>query len=77
MATVRDFLGAFAVAAVILMALISFVLVGTAMMNEFVSLADLGNELIASAILAVVLAVPMAAVGTSTRDFDFIGGSAA
>lgn len=77
MATVRDFLGTFCVAAVVLMALVSFVFIGCALMNEFVTIADLSHELIAAAIMAVVLAVPLAAVGSSSRHFNFIGTSAA
>lgn len=77
MTAVRDFLGAFSVAAIVLMALVSFVFLGSAMMNEFVTVADMGHELIAAAILSVILAVPLAAVGTSSRSFSFIGSSAA
>src|SRR5699024_1223636 len=52
MAKVRDFLGAFCVAAVVLMALVSFVFVGCALMGEFVTITDLGNNLIAAAIVS-------------------------
>lgn len=77
MTSVRDFLGAFSIAAVVLMALISVVFLGCALMNEFVTVADLGHELVAAAIVSVLLAVPMAAVGTTSNHFDFIGESAA
>lgn len=77
MTSVRDFLGAFSIAAVVLMALISVVFLGCALMNEFVTVADLGHELIAAAIVSLLLAVPMAAVGTTSKHFDFIGESAA
>lgn len=77
MATVRDFLSTFCVAAVVLMALVSFVFMGCALMNEFVTIADLSHELVAAAIMALILAVPLAAAGTSSRQFSFIGKSAA
>lgn len=77
MATVRNFISAFSVAAVVLMALISLVLMGCTLMNEFVTVADLGYQLIAAAIMAVILAVPLAAVGASSRQFDFLSLPAA
>lgn len=77
MTAVRDFLGAFSVAAIALMALVSFVFLGSAMMDEFVTIADLGHELIAAAIVSVVLAVPVAAAGSTSRRVDFGGSSAA
>ena len=77
MAKVRDFLSAFCVAAVVLMALVSFVFLGTALMSEFVTIADLGNNLIAAAIVSALLAVPVAAVGSSSRHFGSINANAA
>jgi len=77
MAKVRDFLGAFCVAAVVLMALVSFVFLGSALMSEFVTIADLGNNLIAAAIVSALLAVPVAAVGSSSRHFGSINANAA
>lgn len=70
---VRDFLVTFCVAALILMGLISVVFIGSALMNEFVSWSNFGHALIASAILSVILAVPMAAAGTPAGYFDFDG----
>ena len=77
MAAVRDFLVAFGIVTGVLMALVSFVFLGSAMMNEFVTIADMGHTLVAAAILAVVLAVPLAAVGTTSRNLAFISSSAA
>src|SRR5699024_5518397 len=77
MTVVRDFLVAFGIVTGVLMALVSFVFLGSTLMNEFVSLADMGEALVASAALSVLLAVPMAAVGTTSRHFDFIGDKSA
>lgn len=63
MFAVRGFLLAFGVVAGVLMALISLVFVGSTLMNDFSSLADMGQALVASAVLSAILAVPLAAVG--------------
>src|SRR5699024_8380238 len=73
MAAVRDFLVAFGIVTGVLMSLVSFMFLGSTFMNEFVSMADMGKALVASAILSVLLAVPLATVGTTSRKFDFIG----
>ncbi len=65
MIAVRGFLFAFGVGVGVLMALISVVFVGSTLMNEFSSLADIGQALVASAVLSVILAVPLAAAGGS------------
>lgn len=72
MTAVRDFLVAFGVAAGVLMTLISVVFIGTTLMNDFASLADMGQALITSAVLALILAVPMAAVGTKSNYIDWL-----
>lgn len=77
MTAVRDFLVTFGIVTGVLMALVSFVFLGSTFMNEFVSMADMGKALVASATLSVLLAVPMAAVGITTRHFDFIGDKSA
>lgn len=69
---VRGFLLAFSVGAGVLMALISLVFVGSTLMNEFSSLADVGQALVASAVLAALLAVPLAAVGGSSRSWQVV-----
>lgn len=45
------------------MVLISMVLIGSTLMNEFAGLADMGRALVASAVLSLILSVPVAAAG--------------
>lgn len=73
MTAVRDFLVAFGIATAVLMVLVSCVFLGSTLMNEFASMADLGRALLAAAALSALLALPMAAVGTSTRHVDLPG----
>lgn len=60
---VRGFLLAFGAVAVVLMVLISMVFVGSTLMNDFAGMADMGRALFASAVLSLILAVPLAAAG--------------
>jgi len=76
MTAVRDFLVAFGVVSGVLMALVSFVFVGSTLMNEFAGLSEMGRALVAAAATSIFLAVPIAAVGTS-RDFLQIDRNAA
>lgn len=76
MTAVRDFLVAFAISTAALMALVSFVFLGSTLMNQFAGLTDYVGALIASGVVAVLLAIPMAAVGTSARSIGFAGNSA-
>lgn len=69
MTAVRDFLIAFGISAAGLMVLVSFVFLGSTLMNEFASLTDIGGALGASAALSVLLAIPMAAIGSSSSRF--------
>jgi len=64
MTAVRDFLVAFGISAAGLMVLVSFVFLGSTLMNEFTSLTDIGGALAASAALSALLAVPLAAVNS-------------
>lgn len=77
MTAVRDFLVAFSIAASALTVLISFVFVGSTLMNDFATLADMGQAAIASVIVAAVLAVPMAAVGATSNHNHWVGNKAA
>ncbi|HLQ85369.1 MAG TPA: hypothetical protein VK110_04380 [Salinisphaeraceae bacterium] len=66
MVAIRDFLVAFGIIFGVLMALVSFVFLGSTLMNEFVTTTDINGALIASAVLSALLAVPLAAVGTAS-----------
>src|SRR5699024_9612187 len=77
MTAVRDFLVAFGISAVGLMDLVSFVFLGSTLMNEFTSLTDIGAALSASAVLSALLAVPMAAAGASYSRLGLNGEKAA
>lgn len=74
MTAVRDFLVAFGISAAGLMFLVSFVFLGSTLMNEFTSLTDIGGALGASAALSAFLAVPLAAANSR---FNLVGDKAA